>query len=615
MPAASLHAAGTITTYTTRPTFGGEAVVDWSGLGSGGIIGSSFNNLLSSSPGVSVSGSTVDLLGVFTQGFDYLGNFASGDRLLQTTQVVARGQIPRAPGPIRLTFNAPVFGAGLQISTNIIGPFTATLKAFDVNGVLLSTMSAPGTSTFQTVGDNSAPFLGIRSTLAEVAAVEVDVPGLTGITVNRMQVALGPPGITSFTTSAIGKITAYSSVQSFGGDFTVDWGALGIPGTLVGSVFNNFPSNVAGVTVSGSTPDLVERLDQGIDYAGNFAQFDRLLQTSAVVARGQIPKAPGPIRFTFNGPVFGAGTQISTNILGPFTATLKAFNSSGALIATTSASGTSTSQLVGDNSAPFLGIRSSAQEIAAVEVDVPGLTGVTVNRLLGALNGSLITINSFFVSQLYRDLLGIAPDPIGVTNWVTQLNSGLVTRAQVADAFFVDPRFQTNALFIAQCYLGVLQRDPDFAGWEGILNLMTGGASQATTLAGFLNTPDSQAIWGSMSCVNGAAGCSTDAAYVTLLYQNLLGRAPDPAGAAYWNFLLDLGFLSRSNAMMGFMQSPEFAAHVRNRANANLLYLGFLRRTGEPTGLNYWTVVMNFGVPLVNVVQGFITSPEYFARF
>ena len=402
--AGGLQAAGEMTTYVTRASFGGDTVLDWGALGPtagpGSAFGTIFNDLPSSFPGVTVSGSSASLLARVDEDINYFGNFAPRDRLIMTTAVAARGQVGRAPGPIRFAFSGqPVSGAGLQISTSVPGPFIATLKAFDATGTLLTTASVAGVSINLTIGDNSAPFLGIRSSLQEIAAVEVNVPGVTGVTVNSMSIALGAAATVPVTQPpppppATGKISVYTTetlATLFGGDASVDWAGLGDGGggQLVIGNFNDLASSVPTLSVSGSsaTSDLT-RVDQGIDYFGNFAPGDKLLMTSSVPPRGEIPSAFGPMRLTFNAPVFGAGMQISTNVPGPFTATLKAFNATGDLVGIVKSQGMSTVNTTGDNTAPFLGIRSTLGEIVAVEIDIPGVTGVTVNRLLVALKAS-----------------------------------------------------------------------------------------------------------------------------------------------------------------------------------------------------------------------------------
>ena len=47
-----------------------------------------------------------------------------------------------------------------------------------------------------------------------------------------------------------------------------------------------------------------------------------------------------------------------------------------------------------------------------------------------------------------------------------------------------------------------------------------------------------------------------DAAFVDRLYRNIFGRAPDPAGLAYWVERLQVG-RTRGSVVVGFTQSPE----------------------------------------------------------
>jgi len=54
---------------------------------------------------------------------------------------------------------------------------------------------------------------------------------------------------------------------------------------------------------------------------------------------------------------------------------------------------------------------------------------------------------------------------------------------------------------------------------------------------------------------------------------------------------------------------------VRARAYADLLYMGFLRRNPDPSGLAFWQGQLASQANLPNVINAFITSAEYVARF
>jgi uncharacterized repeat protein (TIGR02543 family) len=208
-----------------------------------------------------------------------------------------------------------------------------------------------------------------------------------------------------------------------------------------------------------------------------------------------------------------------------------------------------------------------------------------------------------FVRQLYRDLLDREPDAAGLAYWSGQLDYGVLTRAQLAAQFFTSAEFASSGLYIVKLYLGVLQRDPDYGGWFYWFNALHSGTPASAVVQNFVSSQEFVQRYGTLS--------NTD--FVTLVYQNLLGRAPDQAGLQYFVGLLN-GGATQGQIFDQFVQSAEFGARVAPRANANLLYLGLLRRTAEPGGLAYWTSSLAAGNPLASGVGAFIGSPEYLSR-
>jgi hypothetical protein len=96
-------------------------------------------------------------------------NFAKGDFILLTGLTPGQFPSPGNPGPITISFNQPVFGAGAQVAVDDTTNFTASIAAFDRNNKLLGQFSLPGTSSLAL--DNSAQFLGIRSDTANIASL------------------------------------------------------------------------------------------------------------------------------------------------------------------------------------------------------------------------------------------------------------------------------------------------------------------------------------------------------------------------------------------------------------------------------------------------------------
>jgi Ca2+-binding RTX toxin-like protein len=174
----------------------------------------------------------------------------------------------------------------------------------------------------------------------------------------------------------------------------------------------------------------------------------------------------------------------------------------------------------------------------------------------GALN------NNQFVTLLYNNVLHRAPDANGLAGWVNLLNTG-ATRSTVVDGFSESVECQnitaldtqayaTNA--IADNYLGqvyrlyeaTLNRTPDTAGFQSWIGAMQAGQSLAQVTSGFVNSAEFHNIYST----------TDNAQFVTLLYNNVLHRAPDPNGLASWVNQLNTG-ATRSAVVDGFSESVE----------------------------------------------------------
>jgi uncharacterized protein DUF4214 len=76
------------------------------------------------------------------------------------------------------------------------------------------------------------------------------------------------------------------------------------------------------------------------------------------------------------------------------------------------------------------------------------------------------------------------------------------------------------------------------------------GTDYLSVISGFVNSTEFQNTYGS----------TTNTEFVTLLYNNVLDRAPDAGGLVGWAGQLDSGALTRAEVVRGFAQSPEFRA-------------------------------------------------------
>lgn len=172
-----------------------------------------------------------------------------------------------------------------------------------------------------------------------------------------------------------------------------------------------------------------------------------------------------------------------------------------------------------------------------------------------------------FVTQLYGNVLGRAPNSTDLNYWVGRIEGGLSREAVVlhfaespehklrtatAQADFDlarDPTDWTDDVY--RLYLAVLGREPDAAGLTGWATSLANGTEPATVVTRFMASSEFQARYGT----------TTDAEFVTLLYDNVLGRAPDAGGFATWTGLLASG-TPRETVVLRFAQSSEFVTNT-----------------------------------------------------
>lgn len=97
------------------------------------------------------------------------------------------------------------------------------------------------------------------------------------------------------------------------------------------------------------------------------------------------------------------------------------------------------------------------------------------------------------------------------------------------------------------------------------------------------------------------------------LYQAAFNRTPDTAGLSYWTHALDQG-VDILTVARGFVQSSEFrSVYGVQPSNASIvdhLYHNVLHRAGDPEGVAFWTRGLENGLPIADLLQGFAVSSE-----
>jgi Metallo-peptidase family M12B Reprolysin-like/Domain of unknown function (DUF4214) len=212
--------------------------------------------------------------------------------------------------------------------------------------------------------------------------------------------------------------------------------------------------------------------------------------------------------------------------------------------------------------------------------------------------------NRFFAMQQYRDFLGREAEAAGLSGWTSIIATGSLSREQVIQGFFNSTEFQNVVSPVVRLYLGFFNRIPDHAGLTLHVGNYRNGTPLSTVASAFANSQEFTQAYGSL----------TNAQFVTLVYQNVLGRLPDQAGYTSWLNMLNNG-ASRGEVMVGFTESLENVNRTKNNVMVIMMYEGMLRRNAEPAGYIGWMNYLTQGNNSLELTRGFMNSLEYRLRF
>ncbi len=231
----------------------------------------------------------------------------------------------------------------------------------------------------------------------------------------------------------------------------------------------------------------------------------------------------------------------------------------------------------------YFGIQDDIPEVDPTDQGKGGLLGGSPETLQGQID---------FVNGLYVDVLGRAADVNGVNYWVGLLQVGFA-RTQVATDFWESP--EHRALQVDALYQSLLHRS-DNAQEQGYwVAQLLGGQSEEQVSADILASPEY------------ALTHATAASFVDGLYADVLTRAPDSAGEAFWEAMLQNG-ASREQVALGLLDSAE-AVSLRVARD----YAAYLRRPVDPAGLDFWVpAAQNSAKPTETTAVGVLSSDEYF---
>jgi Ca2+-binding RTX toxin-like protein len=189
------------------------------------------------------------------------------------------------------------------------------------------------------------------------------------------------------------------------------------------------------------------------------------------------------------------------------------------------------------------------------------------------------TTDENFVTLLYQNVLGRKPDPGGVEAWLTNLENGM-SRQQVVRYFAESPENKAStkdaqtdfddrwdtAAWAGEAYAlyqAVFDRDPNAAEFDDMVLSLTGSPSLDAAVNSLMASAEFQDAFGS----------TTDAQFVSQIYQNLLGSAQGAGNLAAWTSALAAG-VDRAEVIIGILQTPLAVAGTQYALKSYMLSLG-----------------------------------------
>jgi hypothetical protein len=186
--------------------------------------------------------------------------------------------------------------------------------------------------------------------------------------------------------------------------------------------------------------------------------------------------------------------------------------------------------------------------------------------------------------------------------WMDRIDSGDMSREQVAAAFLVSTEFQKGIGSLARLYFGAFDRVPDRDGLAYWITQVKEGMSLSSIARSFVASTEFEQKYNSLG----------NDQFLDLVYQNVLQRPADAAGKAYWMNQLISGF-NRGDLLASFTESTEFKAASQKKVALTLDFVGLLGRAPDPTTFN--ELLNQPNLDTVTLIGQFIHSDEYIGRF
>ena len=199
-----------------------------------------------------------------------------------------------------------------------------------------------------------------------------------------------------------------------------------------------------------------------------------------------------------------------------------------------------------------------------------------------------------YVTQVYSDLVGHAPDAASLLTWETALVNG-TPRINLANALTAGTEYRRrliNATY--EHYLGRAANSTELTTW---LSKLDGGYTIQQVESGVVTSAEYYTKAG-----------GTGRKWVARLYVDILGRAASSSEINYWTNQLAKG-ATRDRVAMSLLLSTEHLSGV-----VDTQYRAFLDRAVDDPARTTWVSALQAGMRIETLTGGIVASDEYYLQ-
>jgi hypothetical protein len=251
---------------------------------------------------------------------------------------------------------------------------------------------------------------------------------------------------------------------------------------------------------------------------------------------------------------------------------------------------------------------------AIVNIIYPLLRSYVQNTLTDGLESALLapvatasgtgvagpfTDPTVFIKRQYADFFGGTPSSAQISTWVKNFEGGGAP-AGLTDALRKASAWDGKVGPVTRLYSAYFLRSPDNSGIKYWVNRSRNGTRLTAISSTFAASSEFQRRYGALS----------NADFVKLVYQNVLGRQPDSGGLDYWTRQMKNG-KTRGQLMVGFSESSEYIRKQAPSVTVVEIWWGMLHRAPSAAEIAGYGTRIKTGTPATTIITEVLASTEY----